>query len=42
MAKKEIKQYLTDVLINKIDYYVSIKKFDFDTIKEMLALRFPV
>ncbi|AME11756.1 hypothetical protein MmmBen468_0594 [Mycoplasma mycoides subsp. mycoides] len=37
MAKK-IKQYLTDVLINKIDYYVSIKKFDFDTIKEMLAI----
>ncbi|MDP4040559.1 hypothetical protein [Mycoplasma mycoides] len=38
MAKKEVKQYLTDVLINKIDYYVSIKKFDFDTIKEMLAI----
>ncbi|QQY78682.1 hypothetical protein JLS56_02645 [Mycoplasma mycoides subsp. capri] len=36
--KKEVKQYLTDVLINKIDYYVSIKKFDFDTIKEMLAI----
>ncbi|QVJ97662.1 hypothetical protein I7634_02535 [Mycoplasma mycoides subsp. capri] len=29
---------MTDVLINKIDYYVSIKKFDFDTIKEMLAI----
>ncbi|WP_434333787.1 hypothetical protein V2P58_01960 [Mycoplasma capricolum subsp. capricolum] len=38
MAKKEVKQYLTDVLINKIDYYVSIKKFDFDTVKEMLAI----
>ncbi|WFQ94308.1 hypothetical protein [Mycoplasma feriruminatoris] len=38
MAKKEVKQYLNDVLINKIDYYVSIKKFDFDTIKEMLAI----
>ncbi|SYV96147.1 Uncharacterised protein, partial [Mycoplasma putrefaciens] len=35
---KKIQDYMTTSIINKIDDYVFIKKFDLETTKEMLAV----